>query len=106
MQRRSPPSFKEQREAERAKAKRTALKALRKARLAAAETGIAFSEWEGEFLESVGTRVQTYGRAFADPEKGSPSSSLSILQTVKLKQITAKAKGKTRKPMGRSARSD
>ena len=38
-------------------------------------------------------RVKTYGRAFADPEKGGPGAPFSVLQTVKLKEITAKAKG-------------
>jgi hypothetical protein len=42
-------------------------------------------------------RLETYGRAFGDPEKGSLSSSLSIRQTVKVKEIAAKASGKPRK---------
>ena len=37
--------------------------------------------------------MKTYGRAFADPEKGSPGQALSIRQAMKLRQITAKAKG-------------
>jgi len=41
----------------------------------------------------VGERVKTYGRAFADPEKGSPGQALSMRQAMKLRQITAKAKG-------------
>lgn len=49
--------------------------------------------WEGEFLTEVGERVKAYGRAFADPEKGSPGQALSIRQAMKLRQITAKAKG-------------
>ena len=49
--------------------------------------------WEGEFLTEVGERVKTYGRAFADPEKGSPGQALSLRQAMKLRQITAKAKG-------------
>jgi len=39
-------------------------------------------------------RVETYGRAFSDPEKGAPGASLSMLQSRKLKEIEAKAKGK------------
>ena len=100
MQRRSL-SRESQREAERQRAKRAALKALRKARAAAEAAGVKLSDWEGEFLRSVGGRVETYGRAFRNPEKGAPSASLSILQGVKLKEITDKAKGKTRKPFGR-----
>jgi hypothetical protein len=38
--------------------------------------------------------VKTYGRAFADPDKGAPGTSLSMMQGRKLKEITAKASGK------------
>lgn len=55
-------------------------------------TGAELSEWEGEFLGSVEERVETYGRAFGDPEKGASGQALSTLQTVKLKEIAAKAK--------------
>ncbi|HEY1632799.1 MAG TPA: hypothetical protein VGF56_15890 [Rhizomicrobium sp.] len=90
-------SFAEEREAHKARAKRAALKALRKAKLAAGKAGVKLSDWEGEFLDSVETRVKTYGRAFRDPEKGGPASSLSMLQHVKLKEIGAKANGKPKK---------
>jgi len=91
-------SPREQREAEKARAKRAALRALRKARLAAERAGVSLSPWEGEFLGSVEGRVQTYGRAFGDPEKGMPGASLSMLQAVKLKEIAAKAKATRGKP--------
>ena len=42
--------------------------------------------------------MQTHGRAFADPEKGAPGQAFSALQTRKLKEITAKAKGEQPKP--------
>lgn len=70
---------------------------LRRARTAAAKAGVELSEWEGEFLGSVEERVQTYGRAFGDPEKGGPGQSLSVMQTRKLKEIVAKAKGEAPK---------
>jgi hypothetical protein len=54
--------------------------------------GAEVSDWEGEFLESIEGRVQTYGRAFADPEKGAPGQALSIRQSRKLKEILTKAK--------------
>jgi hypothetical protein len=76
----------------RAAAKRAALNALKRARRAAALTGAKLSDWEGEFLGSVEDRVKTYGRAFADPEKGAAGQSLSMLQQVKLKEISQKAK--------------
>jgi hypothetical protein len=83
----------EQREANRERAKRAALKALRRARLAADKSGVKLSDWEGEFLGSVEGRVEKYGRAFGDPEKGLPGTSLSLRQAVKLKEIAAKTKG-------------
>ena len=86
---------------QRAQAQRQALNALRKARRIAAKGGVELSQWEGEFLGSVEERVKTYGRAFGDPEKGSPGMALSTLQSVKLKEIVGKAKGE-KKPMTRS----
>ena len=56
------------------------------------------SDWEEEFLGSVGERIETYGRAFADPDKGASGAPLSALQGRKLKEIQAKAKGETPKP--------
>ena len=52
------------------------------------------SDWEGEFLGSVEQRLNTYGRAVGDPEKGAPGTAMSVRQGVKLKEITAKAQGK------------
>jgi len=86
-----------------AQAKRAALNALKRARRAAEQAGVTLSEWEGEFLGSVGARVSTYGRAFGDPEKGAPGAALSVRQGVKLKEIVAKAKGKPRAGMKRRA---
>ncbi|MFM8819971.1 MAG: hypothetical protein ACKOD3_05425 [Phenylobacterium sp.] len=53
------------------------------------------SDWEGDFLGSVETRIQTYGRAFGDPEKGAPGQALSALQKRKLKEIASKAAGES-----------
>lgn len=78
----------------RATAKRAALKALRRARKAAEASGVTLSDWEGEFLGSVEGRVEKYGRAFRDFDKGGPGTSLSMRQTVKLKEIAAKASGR------------
>lgn len=86
----------------RERARRAALNALKRARRAAERTGTALSEWEGEFLGSVSERVEQYGRAFRDPEKGAPGASLSARQTVKLKEIGAKANGKPKPPPWRS----
>ena len=91
-------------------AKRAALNALRRAQRHADRAGVKLSEWEGEFLGSVTDRLKTFGRAFGDPEKGAPGQALSALQTVKLKEIAAKARGEKqdlkRRPFGRKARPD
>ena len=42
-------------------------------------------------------RVKTHGRAFGDPELGSPGQALSAMQGRKLKEIEAKARGETPK---------
>lgn len=97
-------------EAQRAAAKRAALNALKRARRTADKAGVALSEWEGEFLTDVAARVKTYGRAFGDPEKGAPGQALSALQSVKLKEIAAKAKGEKkglqRRPFRRKTADD
>lgn len=49
-------------------------------------------------------RIQTHGRAFGDPDLGSPGQALSALQGRKLKEIAAKARGE--KPKGRFRRKD
>jgi len=59
------------------------------------------SEWEDEFITSVGDRLETYGSAFNDPDKGKLDEALSGLQAVKLREIEKKADGKARKPMSR-----
>jgi hypothetical protein len=95
-------------EERKAAAKRAALNALKRARRTADKTGVELSSWEGEFLNEVADRVKTYGRAFGDPEKGAPGEALSALQTVKLKEIAAKAKGEKkalqRRPFKRKTR--
>jgi hypothetical protein len=57
------------------------------------------SAWEKSFVEEVDARRDTYGSAFRDFSKGAPDEALSRLQTVKLKEIAAKAKGKVKKPL-------
>lgn len=75
--------------------KRAALRKLRKA-AALAEQGLGpeLSDWERQFLEEVEQRIETYGSAFADPEKGAEGDALSSLQRIKLKEIDKKARGK------------
>lgn len=91
---RKPPTLSPY-EAQRKAAQRAALNALKRAKRTADKAGVTLSEWEGEFLDSVGERVKTYGRAFGDPEKGAPGQALSAMQGRKLKEITRKATGET-----------
>jgi len=91
-----PPSLAEQRAAQKKALQRSTLRLLEKARREAAEHGVDLSEWESEFLDSVSMRVKTYGRAFADPDKGASGGTLSVRQGVKLKEIRKKAR--TAKP--------
>jgi len=88
------PTAKERIERQREAAKRAALRALKRARKEAEAGGVDLSEWEGEFLGSVEQRVEKFGRAFHDPEKGAAAASLSVRQSVKLKEIAGKARGK------------
>lgn len=90
-------SLQELRERQRARTRRAALRALEKARAAADENGAELSSWETDFLGSVEQRIETYGRAFRDPLKGVPGATLSNRQTGKLKEITAKARGRAPK---------
>ena len=77
--------------------KRKALRKLRKAaELAEAGLGPPLSDWEREFLEEVEERIEKYGSAFADPNKGSLEDPLSALQARKLKEIDKKARGKSK----------
>lgn len=70
------------------------------------EGSVDYSQWENEFLTEVDKRLEKYGSAFNDLGKGRKDDALSSLQTVKLKEIAAKARGKkrkgltTKKPLG------
>ena len=67
---------------------------------------VDYSQWESEFLTEVDKRLEKYGSAFHNLSKGRKDEALSTLQTVKLKEIAAKARGKkrkgltTKKPLG------
>lgn len=58
------------------------------------------SDWEDEFLRTVQERLDDFDRAFHDPDKGRLDEALSYLQSVKLKEIEDKLKGKVRKGFG------
>jgi len=70
------------------------------------EGAVDYSDWEKDFLGEVDKRLEKYGSAFHNLAKGRKDEALSNLQTVKLKEIAAKARGKkrkgltTKKPLG------
>lgn len=67
---------------------------------------VDYSHWENEFLTGVDKRLEKYGSAFRNLSKGRNDEALSTLQTIKLREIAAKARGKkrkgltTKKPLG------
>lgn len=63
------------------------------------EGAVDYSQWESEFLTEVDQRLEKYGSAFHNLAKGRPDEALSSLQTSKLKEIAAKARGKKRKTL-------
>lgn len=83
---------------------RKALRRLARAKRAAEQAGEdsqKLSEWEDEFIDSLEERLDKFGSAFNDPDKGALDEALSSRQTLKLREIEKKAKGKDRKPMSR-----
>ena len=81
----------------------------------AAKEGRGLSDWEKEFLESLDERLEKFGSAFSDPDKGQLCAPLSLMQGLKLREInrktktdrTAAAKSRTvearaRKPLART----
>lgn len=81
--------------------KRKALRKIRKAAMLAEQgLGPPLSDWEKKFLEEVEERIETYGSAFHDPEKGAADEALSSLQHIKLREIDKKARGKGKSGFG------
>lgn len=77
--------------------KRKALRKIRKAAMLAEQgLGPPLSDWEKQFLEEVEERIETYGSAFHDTEKGAADEALSSLQHIKLREIDKKARGKAK----------
>ncbi len=72
-----------------------ALRKLRKAKSRAESTeGPGLTDWEKEFFEGVEERLETYGSAFADPEKGNLYEALSARQTHIVREIDKKSRKK------------
>ncbi len=82
------------------------MRKLRKvAERAEAEDAPDLSDWEKEFVDGVGKRLETYGSAFRDPSKGSLEEALSQRQTQVVRVLDKKTRPKNkisekqRKPM-------
>ena len=58
--------------------------------------GWIFPNGKANSFGSIEARLNTYGRAFGDPEKGVAGQALSVLQGRKLREIRAKAEGDTK----------
>ena len=81
--------------------KRKALRKIRKAAILAEQgLGPPLSDWEKQFLEEVEERIEKFGSAFHDLEKGGADEALSSLQYVKLREIDKKARGKGKSGAG------
>jgi len=80
-----------------------ALRKLRKAKSRAeAENGPGLTDWEKDFFEGVEERLETYGSAFSDPEKGNLDEALSARQTHIVREIDKKSR-KNKSGMKRSS---
>jgi hypothetical protein len=85
--------------------------ALKRAAAKAAATPEGLSQWEADFISSLDERLEKFGSAFNDPDKGQLSSPLSLRQGLKLRQISKKGQdqpktnkpAKPRKPLARKS---
>ena len=58
------------------------------------------TQWEAEFTQSLSERLDEFGSAFADPEKGGRGEPLSYGQKAIVRQLKKKAKGEGLKRSG------
>ncbi len=56
------------------------------------EASGTLTDWESEFSESVGERLETFGSAFQDHQKGRPGDALSFAQKRVVAALSKKAK--------------
>lgn len=74
---------------------RNAQRKLERLRRTLKEKG-ELTEWEEEFSDSVTERLDKFGSAFADPEKGRRSDALSFAQKKIVSALNKKAKGESK----------
>jgi phosphoglycerate-specific signal transduction histidine kinase len=95
---------KDKNEKARARRARSAQRKLKKAKQDLEKLG-EITDWEEEFVDSVDERIEKYGAAFQDREKGAASEALSNLQKQVLAQMRRKAKDKGKQSPERKPRS-
>lgn len=98
-------ALEKQREKERKARERSARNAKRKLerlRVKLSETD-DLTDWEEEFSESVSERLEKYGSAFQDREKGRPGDALSFAQKRVVAALNKKAKDNRKAAKGEGA---
>lgn len=80
--------------------KRKTRKALRKLKRVADRAGACeakpLTDWEKDFVQGVGERLETYGSAFCDPQKGSLEEALSARQADIVRTLDRKTRSKAK----------
>ena len=74
-----------------ARAARNAKRKIERLRLKLEASG-DLTDWENEFSESVSERLETFGSAFQDPQKGRPADALSFAQKRVVSALSKKAR--------------
>ncbi|MEE9273542.1 MAG: hypothetical protein V3U57_09800 [Robiginitomaculum sp.] len=82
---------------------RTAQRQLKKTRRQLEDLG-EITDWEENFIASVDQRLDKYGAAFQDREKGGTADALSVRQKQVLSQMRRKIKDKGQQALGREKR--
>lgn len=85
---------------------RQAINWLKRARARAEGSDEGVTAWEDDFLTSVEERLERYGSAFADPDKGQLSAPLSLRQGLKVRQIGKRGAKRRGKAAGGSGAED
>lgn len=78
-------------------ARKTVRRATRLLKSATAGDDHCLTNWEDEFLSDVVTRIEKYGAAFKDPEKGQAGTPLSFKQAAKMREINRSVRTKKEK---------
>lgn len=75
-------------------AKKAVRRAKRLIQMANQGARCATTSWETDFLEDIAGRIERFGAAFKDPEKGIGGNPLSFRQSAKMREISGAIKRK------------